>query len=908
MILLKKFGYFAVLLPICICLLFLPITGYGQISGTIYNNTPITGAVMVSYGEGLPGPAWVPLDFTTITVTSWFYEPYSSNILPDSTNYCVLAILDSNANGEYNPSFPDFDISSMLYPVNVQGGYATGQDIYLEAGTGGITGSIYNDSGISGDVMVSYGKGVPGPDWLPVAYTTMNIVTSSFKPYNFDMLPECSFYAVLAVLDSNSNGEYNPSFPDFDVTDMFYPVDVMTSPVPGIDLHLGGGSSGEISGVIYNDTNISGNVIVYYGNGNPGGGWEPMGSQEVFIDAGGNAPYHFYDVADGSDYAVMAFLDTNSNSTFDPVSEPVAVDYPIVVQQGPTSDRDIHLEDGGTVEPPPGGYGRISGTVYNNTTMSGLVMVICGPRMSYDRWTPLAITTVTVTAGGSAPYFFDYIPTLNRLSVSAVLDVVDPFGDFDPHNGDPAGINYPLALYPCKNDITNADIYIESDVFGSVSGEIHNDTDLYGEVSVGIGYDTVSEDWVAVASTTLYLNPQESAPYNFNNIFKGIECTVTAILDANHNLEYDPFEGDPAGMNRQAETDGDKTGVDVHLLTTVFGSVSGTIYNDSTYSGPVQIAYGFGEVNLFWIPVEYSSLTINAGQSLPYSLNTVFADPDCSIIAILDVNSDGNINPCDDNVLGINYPVDVAGPVTGIDIHLKPASISGYIYDASAATDSSGTGGDEYATGPGGGTINAGGGIANVDVMLSGEFSNNCITDSNGYYELTGIQLLRDYVVTPVRPSWEFTPSSREYSVFLLPKENQDFEGSFTEEEVEEISINIGEDDAPVTIRMPDEGETKIIMPERTPEEIQERKGTVGKGDYVAVIFKSKEQEVVGKEFTIRIFNLLGEQIGDPIKKIPTSPDDTWIKWIPEDLASGIYVIHVKGPGVNFKKKVPILR
>ncbi|MFH1414751.1 MAG: hypothetical protein ABIH89_01525 [Elusimicrobiota bacterium] len=30
--------------------------------------------------------------------------------------------------------------------------------------------------------------------------------------------------------------------------------------------------------------------------------------------------------------------------------------------------------------------------------------------------------------------------------------------------------------------------------------------------------------------------------------------------------------------------------------------------------------------------------------------------------------------------------------------------------------------------------------------------------------------------------------------------------------------------------------------------------------------------------------------------------------WIPEDIASGIYIAHVNGPGVNVKKKIAILR
>jgi len=38
------------------------------------------------------------------------------------------------------------------------------------------------------------------------------------------------------------------------------------------------------------------------------------------------------------------------------------------------------------------------------------------------------------------------------------------------------------------------------------------------------------------------------------------------------------------------------------------------------------------------------------------------------------------------------------------------------------------------------------------------------------------------------------------------------------------------------------------------------------------------------------------------------TPDDIWVKWIPKNLASGIYIIHIEGPGVKSTKKIAILK
>ncbi|MFC2061508.1 T9SS type A sorting domain-containing protein [Elusimicrobiota bacterium] len=82
-----------------------------------------------------------------------------------------------------------------------------------------------------------------------------------------------------------------------------------------------------------------------------------------------------------------------------------------------------------------------------------------------------------------------------------------------------------------------------------------------------------------------------------------------------------------------------------------------------------------------------------------------------------------------------------------------------------------------------------------------------------------------------------------------------------------------------------------------------ERKGTINpdKGDKVEIQFKGKKK---GK-YTLRIFTLLGELVYDETQ---SSLANGKFSWIPEDIASGIYIVHVEGPGVDIHKKVAILR
>jgi len=67
--------------------------------------------------------------------------------------------------------------------------------------------------------------------------------------------------------------------------------------------------------------------------------------------------------------------------------------------------------------------------------------------------------------------------------------------------------------------------------------------------------------------------------------------------------------------------------------------------------------------------------------------------------------------------------------------------------------------------------------VSGVTVTLSGDASKTTATDGNGYYQFRDL-LAGDYVVTPTKAGWSFTPPSRTYTGLAANVDNADFVGS----------------------------------------------------------------------------------------------------------------------------------
>ncbi|RLD15836.1 MAG: hypothetical protein DRI36_06590, partial [Caldiserica bacterium] len=170
-------------------------------------------------------------------------------------------------------------------------------------------------------------------------------------------------------------------------------------------------------------------------------------------------------------------------------------------------------------------------------------------------------------------------------------------------------------------------------------------------------------------------------------------------------------------------------------------------------------------------------------------------------------------------------------------------SISGYIKDSS------------------------GNGIEGVTVSLTGEISSSTITNSAGYYEFIDLKA-GDYTITPSKTDWVFSPFS--YSVTL----NKDVIVNFTGAPVGTVSIPAGENENLVTVERPEAGKIKVIVEEKA----KHGKGVINpdKNEGIFILNNPKEK-YTGKEYKIKVFNLIGE-IVDEFLKIPQSIDDIWIK------------------------------
>jgi hypothetical protein len=82
-----------------------------------------------------------------------------------------------------------------------------------------------------------------------------------------------------------------------------------------------------------------------------------------------------------------------------------------------------------------------------------------------------------------------------------------------------------------------------------------------------------------------------------------------------------------------------------------------------------------------------------------------------------------------------------------------------------------------------------------------------------------------------------------------------------------------------------------------------ERKGVVNpdKGDIAEIQFRGSNDG----RFTLRVFTITGELVHDESREMLAAGK---FFWEPAGIASGIYVVHVKGPGLDTYRKLAILR
>jgi hypothetical protein len=164
--------------------------------------------------------------------------------------------------------------------------------------------------------------------------------------------------------------------------------------------------------------------------------------------------------------------------------------------------------------------------------------------------------------------------------------------------------------------------------------------------------------------------------------------------------------------------------------------------------------------------------------------------------------------------------------------------------------------------------------MGNVKVQLSD--GSSILTEDDGSYQFLELFGNNSYTVEPSKIGFGFNPPSIIYSILTEDLDNQNFIGCNSK--MSRIKVIIQEESGiKGTINPDKQGKARIYF-----------------------------TSYLSGDFTLRIFNLVGELV---YKKTKTSViGDGWFEWIPEDIASGVYIAHIKGPGIDTYKKIPILR
>lgn len=167
--------------------------------------------------------------------------------------------------------------------------------------------------------------------------------------------------------------------------------------------------------------------------------------------------------------------------------------------------------------------------------------------------------------------------------------------------------------------------------------------------------------------------------------------------------------------------------------------------------------------------------------------------------------------------------------------------------------------------------------LKSVQVSLTGSAPRQTVTDEDGYYEFLDLPENISYSVRSDLGGYYFVPADRSTSSLAGYIESWDFEGAFINNELTPGGLKVMGSSAGRGTVNPDKGESSRIY------------------------FKGSETGV----FECRIFTLLGDVVWEDKKSGVT---DGTFEWIPRSIASGTYIVNVKGPGINDTKKISILR
>jgi PKD repeat protein len=171
---------------------------------------------------------------------------------------------------------------------------------------------------------------------------------------------------------------------------------------------------------------------------------------------------------------------------------------------------------------------------------------------------------------------------------------------------------------------------------------------------------------------------------------------------------------------------------------------------------------------------------------------------------------------------------------------------------------------------------NSGTPIGGTTVALSGAESKSVTTAANGTYLFTDLPENSTYTVTTAKSGYVFNPAVHGTDRLSGSVEDWDFTGIYLQ-------------------GLP-QGEIKIIGPAAG-------RGTVNpdRGESARIFFKGNATG----GYELRIFTLTGDLVWQDRKD---NVSQGIFEWQPRDVASGVYIADVRGPGLNARQKIAVLR
>ena len=166
--------------------------------------------------------------------------------------------------------------------------------------------------------------------------------------------------------------------------------------------------------------------------------------------------------------------------------------------------------------------------------------------------------------------------------------------------------------------------------------------------------------------------------------------------------------------------------------------------------------------------------------------------------------------------------------------------------------------------------------ISGVTVSCTG--ADSYTTSSSGYYEFTDLAS-GNYTVTPSKSGWAFTPSSKSYSPLSSNQSAQNFIG------------------------------TEIIMQKGKVVEVRGgSKGYIKKDESASIVLNPTKSGTV----KIEIYNLKGQKVWEKMKEVSSGVQDI-VSWDCENtsnkvVASGIYIVQIKGAGIDVTKRIAVVK